>query len=370
MPIGYLVTVLLIGICALAALTRPRRMSRGRYLLTVAINEIPHVAALLLVLSTVLAWSQGDLTGPVGLLLASAAGLVLLGLAVLTWRGVRAGPVVDVVVLQHGARLHRHPARRLLRPLFLPFARRPGSVARTGPLRYGDHRRQRLDIYRTKDPTTPGPVFVYFHGGGYFSGGNRREGRALLHDLAARGWVCISADYRLRPEAGFAEHLDDARSVLRWTHDNAEAHGGDPGRLVMGGSSAGAHLTSLCALTQDDARPDRPRVDAAVCLYGYYGRYYGRGPDESPVSTPLALDVAEAPPFFVTHGDHDSYTSVEDARRLHRRLADGSRSDVWYVELPGAQHGFDALVSWRIAAVVEGVRAFLDHVPSGGPGRR
>lgn len=361
MPIGYLAPLLLLGACTLVALLRPRRMNRKRYLLTMAICEIPHLAALLLVLATVLTWREGDLSGAVGLLIAAIAGIVFLGLAELTWRGLRAGPAVDAVAREHGAEPRRRPAR-LLRPLLFPFPWRPRSVARVGSLRYGDHRRQRLDVYRSKDQGGRAPVFVYFHGGGYFSGSNRHEGRALLHHLASRGWVCISATYRLRPEADFADHLDDARAVLRWAHEHPEVHGGDPDTLVMAGSSAGAHLTALCALTQDRTRAGRPRVDAAVCLYGYYQRYYGRGPDESPVSTPLALDPTGAPPVFIAHGDHDSYVPVEDARALHRHLAPGSRSDTWCVELPGAQHGFDALYSWRLAAVIDGIDAFLGSV--------
>ncbi len=366
MAIGYLAPLLLLGACTLAALLRPRRMSRPRYLFTMAITEIPHVAALLLVLATVFTWSEGDLSGPGGAALAAIAGIVFLGLMVLTWRGLRAAPAVDAVVREHGAEPRRRPAR-LLRPLLFPFPWRPRSVSRMGPLRYGEHRRQRLDVYRSKRLAAGAPVLVYFHGGAYFSGSNRHEGRGLLHHLAARGWVCISATYRLRPEADFTDHLDDARTVLRWAHDHPEIHGGNPDTLVMAGSSAGAHLTALCALTQDPSRPDRPRVDAALCLYAYYQRYYGRGPDESPVSTPLVLDPAGAPPFFIAHGDHDSYVPVEDARALHRHLAAGSPRDTWYVELPGAQHGFDALYSWRLAAVIDGIDAFLDRVRADRP---
>jgi len=336
-------------------------MNRKRYLFTMAITEIPHLAAVLLILATALTWSEGDFSGPGGIIAASLAGLVLLGLAALTWRGVRAGPAVDAVVREHSAK-PRGGAARLLRPLLFPFPWRSPLVTRSGPLHYGEHRRQRLDVYGPRGRDATGPVLVYFHGGGYFSGSNRHEGRALLHHLAARGWVCISATYRLRPQADFEDHLSDARAVLRWAYDHPEVHGGDPRTLVMAGSSAGAHLTALCALSQDQSMPNRPRVDAAVCLYGYYQRYYGRGPDESPVSTPLAIDPADAPPFFIAHGDHDSYVAVEDARALHRHLDSGSPSDVWYAELPGAQHGFDALYSWRIAAVIDGLDAFLDRV--------
>src|SRR5699024_9973334 len=96
-----------------------------------------------------------------------------------------------------------------------------------------------------------------------------------------------------------------------------------------------------------------------VSLYAYYGRYYGRGEDESPVSTAFALDPSTAPPFFITHGDHDSYVPVEDARVLRDHLRSGSKHEVWYAELPGAQHSFDVYQSWRFTAVIEGIDSFL-----------
>lgn len=369
MPFGFVIPIALLGLLCVVALARPRRVRRKRYLLTMAVTEIPQAAALLVMLSTVFTWLEGDLDGAGGIVSASIAGLVLVALLMLTARGLRAGPAMDAVVREHGGRAQPHPARRLLRPLLFPFPWRPRSVERTGPLRYGEHRRQRLDVYRSKDPDRRGPVLVYFHGGGYSSGSNRHEGRAILHHLVARGWVCISATYRLRPDAGFTDHLDDARAVLRWAHDHPEVHGGDPSTLVMAGSSAGAHLTALSALTQDDSRADRPRVDAAVCLYGYYQRYYGRGPDEPLASTPLVLDPGLAPPFFITHGDHDCHVLVDDARALHRHLDSGSPSQTWYAELPGGQHGFDVFVSWRLAAVIGGIDAFLDGVRADHPTR-
>jgi acetyl esterase/lipase len=137
---------------------------------------------------------------------------------------------------------------------------------------------------------------------------------------------------------------------------------------VVCGSSAGGHLAALAALTPGEPvyQPGFEHVDtsvtAAVCLYGYYGRYYGRGEDESPPSSPLALDAAHAPPFFLAHGDRDTYTPVEGARAVAAHLRRSSARPVVYAELPGGQHGFDRFRSLRFDAVVDGVEAFLASV--------
>lgn len=358
MPIGYIVTLVLLGILTGFALVRIRRFGHVLFVVALPASELPHFGILLLGLSTALALGQGDLVGATGVVLLIVAGVILVGLLELLRRALLARRVIDDMLRQHD---HGPRRRRTwwVRPLLFPFPWRPRSVMRTGPIFYGADSRQRLDVYRPRNAGAPGPVLVYFHGGGYSSGGNRREARTLLDHLAAQGWTCISAAYRLRPRFGFEEHLADARAALTWAHDHADVHGGNIDTVVMAGSSAGGHLTALCALTQHE--PGRPRVDAAVSLYAYYGRYYGRGEHESPVSTALARDASKAPPFFITHGDHDVYVPVKDARALHDHLMQGSHHELWYAELPGGQHGFDAYASWRFIAVIEGIDAFLER---------
>jgi acetyl esterase/lipase len=225
-------------------------------------------------------------------------------------------------------------------------------------MRYGEHRRQRLDVLHRRDRPTGAPVLVYFHGGGYTSGSKNWEARGLRHHFAARGWVCVSATYRVRPRADFEDHLADAEAAMAWARAHAAEYGGDPSRVVMAGSSAGAHLTSLYALA---ARPDE-RPAAAVCLYGYYGRYYGRSADEAVVSTPFALDASTAPPFLLAHGSLDSNTSAADARALADKLRAESPAPVVHLDLTGGQHAFDMVTSWRMVAVINALDALLADV--------
>lgn len=69
-----------------------------------------------------------------------------------------------------------------------------------------------------------------------------------------------------------------------------------------------------------------------------------------------------APPFFVAHGDQDTYVPVTEARRFVERLRATSDSPVVYAELPGGQHSFDLWRSLRFEAVVDGVQAFAEWV--------
>ena len=67
-----------------------------------------------------------------------------------------------------------------------------------------------------------------------------------------------------------------------------------------------------------------------------------------------------APPVAIFHGRDDMYTPVKGSRRLVRHLRAGSSNPVFYAELPGAQHGFDAVQSPRYLAVVAALRRFTE----------
>jgi para-nitrobenzyl esterase len=98
------------------------------------------------------------------------------------------------------------------------------------------------------------PVMVWIHGGGN-EDGYAHEPNYLGHNLARRGVVVVSIQYRLGP-LGFLAHpalsaesergvsgnygILDQIAALRWVGENIEAFGGDPQRITAFGESAGA----------------------------------------------------------------------------------------------------------------------------------
>jgi acetyl esterase len=97
--------------------------------------------------------------------------------------------------------------------------------------------------------TTPGPLLVYFHGGGFI------EGDLDTHDAACRrlaersGVPVLALLYRLGPEHPFPAAHDDAEEGYRWVVDHADELGADPERIAVGGDSAGGNLAASVALT-------------------------------------------------------------------------------------------------------------------------
>jgi len=323
------------------------------------------------------------------------------GLAIAQWRARSTGRVLEDALqagLGEGYRDRIPAVRRAVlrdtvawRELALPFAMRSAEVEWLRDLPYGDgHERHVLDVHRPASSCTDAPVLLQIHGGGWMVGNKHEQGLPLVYHLAARGWVVVTPNYRLSPQARFPDHLVDCKRALAWVRRNIAAYGGDPGFVAVTGGSAGGHLTALMALTANDPRlqPGFEAVDtsvaAAVPFYGVYDfvdRHCLKGsgaamvrwlektvmpcaPSQEPglwdLASPIALLRREAPPFFILHGTHDSLASVEEARLFAERLRAVSASAVVYAELHGAQHAWDIFRSVRAMESVHAVTRFLE----------
>lgn len=382
MPFGYLVTVAILAGCTLFALAppRPRHSSPSNigFWFGYLLNELPLIALYWLLASTVLALAQGDIGSSWGWGVFSLAVLVAIGVGVVAWRGLQARPVVERALNEglgtgwgevvNATIRTRKNRTRTARFLLAPFFYRHRDVRRVANVRYGaEGKYNLLDIYHHRSRPSGSPTLVFLHGGAFRSGNKSREALPLLYRLASQGWVCISANYRLSPAATFPDHLIDVKKVIAWVRENGKVHGANPDVLFVAGSSAGGHLASTAALTQNlpAYQPGFENVDtsitAVISLYGYYGSIASR--DGIP-SSPLEYLKPNAPPFFIAHGDLDTIVLVEDARAFVERLRNSSASPVVYAELPGAQHVFDLFHSFRFEAVVDGIEAFASWVRS------
>nr|WP_273378858.1 alpha/beta hydrolase [Actinopolymorpha pittospori] len=179
----------------------------------------------------------------------------------------------------------------LARILFLPILKRRPDVRRVANLAYGDAgRRNLLDLYHYRSRPQGAPVMIHLHGGHYSGGHKNSQSLPLLYRLASQGWVCISANYRLRPGAQHPDHLIDLKKVIAWVREHAHEYGADPTTLWVAGSSAGGHMAGLAALTQNDPafQPGFENADTsvtgAIYLNGWYGPYFGQGPESSPLA--------------------------------------------------------------------------------------
>jgi acetyl esterase len=112
----------------------------------------------------------------------------------------------------------------------------------------------------------PRPVLVYFHGGGWVIGDLETHDGTVRALAGTSGVTVVSVDYRLAPEHPFPAAVDDCLAAVRWVADpgNASALDIDPGRLAVGGDSAGGNLAAVVA---QQVRDDGPAVRFQLLVY-------------------------------------------------------------------------------------------------------
>ena len=145
---------------------------------------------------------------------------------------------------------------------------------------YGNAPRAKLDFFATS--RTGAATLLFFHGG-YWQR-NAKEGFSFVAEgPLAHGFHVAIAGYTLAPEATMDSIVGEARTALRWLHQNLATLGGHPARLYVSGWSAGGHLTAMLM--------DEAAVAGGLAISGLF--------DLEPIrlcylNEKLRLDVAEA----------------------------------------------------------------------------
>ena len=139
-------------------------------------------------------------------------------------------------------------------------------------LRYGEHERNLVDLYRPR-PMERAPVLVYVHGGGYRTGD--RDLNPLVYAniptyFARHGLLAMSATYRLAPQATWPSGAEDMGALVAWVRENAVRLGGDPDRVFLMGHSAGATHVATYAFDPRFQPPDGHGLAGIVLVSGRY----------------------------------------------------------------------------------------------------
>jgi arylformamidase len=126
-------------------------------------------------------------------------------------------------------------------------------------LRYGPAERQRLDFFAATPPRAP--ILLFIHGG-YWQSRAKELFSFVAEGPLARGINVALIGYTLAPEARLDRIVAECREALRWLRATGAELGGDPGRILVAGWSAGGHLTAMLM--------DEPLVSGALAISGIY----------------------------------------------------------------------------------------------------
>jgi acetyl esterase len=126
---------------------------------------------------------------------------------------------------------------------------------------------------RCYDPggEAPRSALIYLHGGGWTLFSLDTHDRVMREIAARASLMVVGVDYALSPEAKYPVALDQVVAFVEWIGERGSELGIDPGRLAIGGDSAGANLAvATCLRLRDLGGCPLPR--AMVLNYGVFDR--------------------------------------------------------------------------------------------------
>jgi acetyl esterase/lipase len=221
---------------------------------------------------------------------------------------------------------------------------------------------------RVVAPEKADAVFLHIHGGGWTLGAADQQDMLLVTLADQANVVAVSVEYRLAPEHPYPAAIDDCEAAALWLIATSEREFGTR-RLLIGGESAGAHLSVATLLRLRDKHAKQNKFLAANLVFGPYdlsltpsARNWGERnlllstpiaqwftdqflpgltPEErrSPDISPLYADLHELPPALFTVGALDPL--LDDSLFMAARWeAAGNETEL--MVFPESPHGFHA----------------------------
>lgn len=255
-----------------------------------------------------------------------------------------------------------------------------------------------LDIWGIGD--TPRPAVVMIHGG-YWRALSRQDTAFMARALADEGIATVTVDYGLAPGTRLHEIVRQVRTAVAWVYLHGGKYGLDTERIVVGGSSAGGHLTGSVMTPgwQDALSVPRDVVRAAMPISGLFdlrplvhaspNEWLSLTDDEAARLSPALCPALDAvvpggagqggtasagsglPPAVIAVAEHDGTGFLQQSRRFHQQWS--SRAPAELMVVPGSNH-YDVFLDLAspstalFRALVRLVQATGTAAPAGRPG--
>lgn len=202
---------------------------------------------------------------------------------------------------------------------------------------YGSDPAQALDVYLPPGAPPDAPIIVMVHGGAWKIGDKSNSGvveNKLRHWLP-KGFIVVSVNYRMLPEAMAYAQAQDVAQAVRWVQGHARDWGGSDRKIILMGHSAGAHLVAL--LSSKPAMVGQPWAGTVVLdsaamkisetMKGRHPRFYDEAFGSDPAgwakASPMDQWTPAAMPMFLVCSTKRPDKPCDDAHAF-QDLAKGS----------------------------------------------
>jgi triacylglycerol lipase len=221
-------------------------------------------------------------------------------------------------------------------------------------LKYGAADRNLLDVFMPETASSPRPVLIFVHAGG-FTTGNKRTGDRPFYDnvmlwAVRNGFVGINMTYRLAPGSPWPAGAEDIGAAVQRVADSIGTRGGDGARIFLMGHSAGAaHVASYVSHPEFHKTKNGASV-GAIMVSGIYDlatwptggaaetAYYG--PDPSLYAEPSAIKglLATDIPLMFVSAELDLPLFVQQLNRMKEATCKGAHGCARTLILPQHNH--------------------------------
>jgi acetyl esterase/lipase len=249
-------------------------------------------------------------------------------------------------------------------------------------------KKHQLDIYLPPVKKLSYPLIIWVHGGAWMLNDKHADMSymtATIKMFMDKGYVLASIDYRHSTTAVFPANIQDCYRAIQFLYDNSSQYNIDNSRIALIGFSAGGHLASLLALSNNDhvkafyPAKKKPtfKINVVLDFYGPSDLLTLKGNDNPDPNNPLTLLLGgmvserqslakEAspinyadkndPPFLIVQGEKDESVNPDQSIALSKKLTSvGVKNEL--VIVPGAPHYgvmFDAeFIRKKIAAFLD-----------------
>jgi acetyl esterase/lipase len=195
-----------------------------------------------------------------------------------------------------------------------------------------------LDVYLPAHGKKNLPLLIWVHGGGWMTNDKYADMNYMRNTIGAileRGYALASIDYRQSTSAVFPAQIQDCNQAVQFLYDHAAEYGIDRDRFGLIGFSAGGHLASLLALSNNqnipafypNGRKPSFKIRTVLDFYGpsnlllffnnntpadvqnpiaiLLGSSPLARPDISALASPVTYVDRDDPSFFIVHGEKD-----------------------------------------------------------------